>query len=310
MKKLFRAFFHASLFFLYTGTFLSAQTSQHVSPTVSSASVERLIELAAKGRCAEALPALKKTAARVADKELKYRAEMAAARCAMTLNQPETAIQAMWVLNREFPNDPEVLYLMVHYYSEIASRTSQQLATVARSSYQTHELEAESMESQEKWDDASSEYNHILEQNPKLPGIHFRLGRIALSRPQTAATIDDAKREFQEELQVDPRNAAAEFFLGEIARQVGQWDDAIPRFSTASKLDPGFAEAFLALGISLNSAERFQEAIAPLETYAKMLPADPAGHYQLSVAYARIGRKEDAVREMRIQQELSKKTPR
>jgi Flp pilus assembly protein TadD len=75
-------------------------------------------------------------------------------------------------------------------------------------------------------------------------------------------------------------------------------------------LDSGFAEAFLALGMSLNSAERFPEAVAPLERYVKMVPADAAGHYQLSIAYARAGRKEDAVREMAIQRQITEKNPR
>jgi predicted Zn-dependent protease len=170
-------------------------------------------------------------------------------------------------------------------------------------------LEAEALESQGKWDDAVWEYKNILAQEPKLPGIHFRLGRIALSRPQTSATVEDAKREFLEELQSDSANASAEFFLGEIARQAGQWNEAIQRFSRAAKFDPGFAEAFLALGMSLNSAEQFPDAVAPLETYIKMLPGDPAGHYQLSIAYARTGKKQEAARELSIQQELSSKNP-
>jgi hypothetical protein len=40
-----------------------------------------------------------------------------------------------------------------------------------------------------------------------------------------------------------------------------------------------------------------------------MVAADAAGHYQLSMAYARTGRKEDAVREMAIQQQISEKNP-
>src|SRR5882724_1545357 len=170
MKSIQQTFGHVLLFSFVIPGFVLAQSSPKASTVVASTSVERAIELAAQGHCKEALPPLKKSTSRVADKQLKYRAEMATARCAMSLNEPETAIQAMWVLNREFPNDPQVLYIMVHYYSDIASRTSQQLATVARSSYQAHQLEAESMESQEKWDDAASEYKHILEQNPQLPG--------------------------------------------------------------------------------------------------------------------------------------------
>jgi predicted Zn-dependent protease len=110
-------------------------------------------------------------------------------------------------------------------------------------------------------------------------------------------------------LKIDPNNAAAEFSLGEIARRGGRWAEAIPHFMKASKLDSGFAEAFLALGMSLNSAERYGEAVGPLEHYVKMLPDDPAGHYQLSIAYARTGRKEEATREMEMQRRTSEKTP-
>ena len=199
------------------------------------------------------------------------------------------------------------MFITTHYYSELATKAAQKIASVAPTSYQAHQLEAEGLEPQEKWDAAASEYRGILEQNPKLPGIHYRLARIALSRPQTPETAQEGKRELEEELQIDPTNASAVFFLGEIARQAGQWDEAIARFSKAGELDPGFAEAFLALGMSLNSAQRFAEAVSPLEKYVKMVAEDPAGHYQLSIAYARTGRKTDAVREMTVQQELSQK---
>jgi tetratricopeptide (TPR) repeat protein len=227
----------------------------------------------------------------------------------MSLDQPETAVTALFLLNREFPHDPEVLYITTHYYGELASRASQELAATAPTSYQALELEAEAMESQSRWEDAGALYQKILEQNPKVPGIHFRLGRVALSKSESPANTADAKKEFEEELKLDPTNAAAEFSLGEIARRGGQWSEAIPHFTNASKLDPGFAEAFLALGMSLNSAERYSEAVSPLERYAKMLPGDPAGHYQLSIAYARTGRKEDAAREMAIQRQLVEKAP-
>lgn len=225
----------------------------------------------------------------------------------MSLNETDTAVEALLALNREFPNDPQVLYISTHYYSELADKAARRIASVAPSSYQAHQLEAEALESQEKWDEAAREYQVIIEQNPKLPGIHYRLARIALSRPPTPETTAEGKKELEEELQIDPANAPAVFFLGELARQVGRWDEAIARFTKAAELDPGFAEAYLALGMSLNSAQRFPEAVAPLEKYVKIVPEDPAGHYQLSVAYARTGRKQDAVREMSLQQELAQK---
>jgi tetratricopeptide (TPR) repeat protein len=285
------------------------QTAQKNATADASASAERGIELAAKGQCQEALPILKRTTGRLTDKELKYRAGMATARCAMSLEQAETAVQALFLLKREFPHDPEVLFITTHYFSELATRASQELATSAPGAYQTHELEAEAMESQGKWDEAAAEYTSILGQSPNLPGIHYRLGRVYLSKPESAENTESAEKELAEELKIDPSNAAAEFTLGEIARRAGQWEKAIPHFSNAARIDAGFAEAFLALGMSLNAAQRFADAVAPLEKYVNMLPGDPAGHYQLAIAYDRTGHKENANRELQLQRATAAKTP-
>ena len=306
MRKTFRASLRIAVIVLCPAIpLLGQRPAQEQQPP--NALVQHAVEQATAGACPDALKVLKKSATRVSDKQLRYPAEMAAVRCAMSLGDSETTSQMLLALNRDFPDDPQVLYISTHYYSELAQKAAQRIAAVAPKSYQAHQLEAEALESQEKWDEAASEYRKILEQDPKVPGIHYRLARIALSRPQTPERVEEGKRELEAELQVDPTNAAATFFLGEMARQAGSWDEAIARFSKAAQLDPGFAEAFLALGMSLNSASRFQEAVSPLERYVKMVPEDPAGHYQLSVSYARTGRKADAMKEINIQQGLAQK---
>jgi tetratricopeptide (TPR) repeat protein len=273
----------------------------------TSASAAQAIMLAQKGRCREALPVLKKSIFQITAKQLRYQTAMMTARCAMSLDQTESAIRALLLLNREFPRDPDVLYTTTHFYSELASRASQELAATAPSSPQAQQLEAEAFESQGNWDKATTQYKQILQQAPNTPGIHYRLGRIDLSKnpPQT----DTAKQEFQEELKIDPHNASAEFMLGETARQAGQWEEAIAHFSRASQLDESFVEAYLALGMSLNSAGKFSEAVTPLEKYVKSQPGDPAGHYQLATAYARTGRKPQAEHEMTLQREAAAKNP-
>ena len=284
-----------------------AQVSSKASPVDVSSAAERGISLAAKGRCREALPVLKKAAAHLVDKQLKYRAGMSTARCAMSLDQTETAVEALILLNREFPHDPDVLFTSTHVYSELASRAAQELAATAPTSHQAEQLEAEAFESQGNWDKAIAQYKKIIEQDPKVSGIHYRVGRILLS--QSPPDAENAKTEFAEELKSNPDNASAEFMLGEIARQAGQWDEASEHFSRASKLDEGFQEAYLALGMSLNSAGKFSDAIGPLQNYVKMQPGDPAGHYQLATAYARTGRKPEAEREMALQRDAAAKNP-
>ena len=263
----------------------------------------RAIDLAARGRCKEALPQLKSTLTHLADKETKYRAGMATARCAMSLDDSGTAAAALFRLHRDFPGDPEVLFTTTHFFSELATRASQELAARAPSSQQAQQLEAEGFESQGKWDEATALYKKILEQNRAAPAIHYRLGRIYLAKsPPNEAS---ANKEFEEELKIDPESAPAEFMLGESARQAGRWNEAITRFARVTKIDEGFLEAYLALGMSCNAAGKFSEAVAPLQTYVKSQPQDPAGHYQLATAYARNGRKSEAEREMKLQQQAA-----
>lgn len=285
-----------------------AQAAAKAIATNGAEAAERGVSLASKGRCREALPVLKRaTTAQITDKSLKYDVLMSTARCAMSLDQTDAAVRALLELNRSFPRDPEVLFTTTHYYSDLASRASQELAATAPTSPQAEQLEAESLESQGDWDKAATEYRKILEQNPQRRGIHYRLGRLFLSK--TPPDVESAKKELNEELKADPSNAAAEFVLGETERQAGNWDEAIGHFSRASKLDEGFQEAYLALGMSLNAAGRFADALAPLESYVKMQPGDPAGHYQLGTAYARTGHKQEAQREMALQQQTAAKSP-
>src|SRR5690348_12967209 len=130
----------------------------------SVAQAQRGIALAEKGRCKEAVAVLKSASARVADKQLKFQTTMLLARCAMSIDQTQTAVEALLLLNREFPNDPEVLYTTTHFYSELASRASQQLAAMAPQSPQAEKLDAEAFESQGDWEKAAAEYKKILEQ--------------------------------------------------------------------------------------------------------------------------------------------------
>jgi tetratricopeptide (TPR) repeat protein len=285
-----------------------AQAGKKVSTNGPAYSAERAVSLAQSGHCKEALPLLKQAMSHAADKDLKRSVGFAGVRCGMLADQPDSAEDFLRFLNREFPKDPEVLYLSVHTYSDLSTRAAAELATTAPKSDQALELNAEAFESQGKWDDAAKQYRLILQQNPRMPGIHFRLGRLLLSKPNPPATVaEEAKKEMQQELEIDPSNAGAEYVLGALAQQNQQWDEAIPHFSRAAKLDPSFGDAFLGWGTCLGSAKRYSEAIPPLETAVKLQPENPAPHYLLAIAYSRTGRKEDGDKQFAIQKQLTQK---
>lgn len=282
-----------------------AQSANKPAADDSVSSARHAIALVESGQCEQALSLLIRAMPRLRDKQLTYQAGMAEARCAMALNRQDTAVDALLRLRRDFPDDPQVLYIGTHYFSELAERSSQELAAKAPNSVQARRLEAEAFESQGKWDEAAGIYRSILARDPNTPGVHYRLGQVLLSKAGPSGPVDEAKAEFEKELQVDPNNAAAEFVLGELARRSGDWNAAAQHFGRATTLDRGFIEAYLALGMSLAAGGKYAEAIAPLETYVKLQPADPAGHYQLAIAYARTGNSAGAARETALQKEMA-----
>jgi tetratricopeptide (TPR) repeat protein len=293
--------------FVLSAALASSAQAPKPSPAADAMAVlQRAVNLAETGHCAEAMPLLKKSIRQIADKDLKKRIGLDGVHCAMTHDAPYESLAFAEVLVREFPRDPEVLYVVTHAFSDISLRASQDLMREAPFSYQVHELNAEALELQGKWDEAAAEYRRILEINPFLPGIHARLGRALISRPQPSAEIvEQAKKQFEEELEIDPKNASAEYVLGELAKGANDLAAAIHHYSRATKLDTTFAEAYLGLGTALVTSKRFVEAIPPLESYEKLAPDSPSGHFQLALAYTGVGRKEDANREAALQRQTA-----
>lgn len=267
------------------------------------AATRQAVSQAERGRCAEALPVLKRNTRRLPDKQLRHRAAMAAARCAMSLDDLAAVADAVSLLRRDFPDDPEALYLFARYFSQLANRAAQELAQNFPNSPQVAKMNAEALESRRMWDEAIQAYRKILAEHPATPDIHFRIARILLDQSPGADVAAEAKKELEAELKINPNNAGAEFVLGEIARRAGAWSTAIEHFSRATQLDVGFLEAYLALGMSHGAAGNHAAAIPPLEIYTKNVPLDPAGHYQLAMAYSRTGNKAAADRELQLHRE-------
>ncbi|MEA3006231.1 MAG: hypothetical protein QOI94_1500, partial [Acidobacteriaceae bacterium] len=295
-----------SIVLLFAAGASSAQVSGKPAAAVTPAAAEHAATLAESGRCAEALPVLTKSAAHITDKELQKRVGLDGVKCATTLQQQEPLQDFLRMLSRQFPHDPEVLYILTHAYSDLAARTAAELATSAPTSNPALEMDADASEQQGKWDQAEKDYRKILEQNPRYPGIHFRLARLILSKPSPPADFaEQAKKELQQELEIDPANAGAEYVLGELARQAQDVPEAVKHFSKATELEPNFADAYLGLGMTLLAEKKYPESVAPLEKAAKLQPANPAAHYSLATAYARTGRREEADREFALQQKTS-----
>jgi len=277
----------------------------------SGLSPEKALSLAEQGRCAESIPGLKRAMTSQVPAATRKQAGVVGVRCSLAIDDRESTADFIRLLNKQFAKDPDVLFVIVHAYSDLSTRTAQDLGRTAPQSLAAHKLNAEALEMQGKWEPAQLEYEEMIRREPTARGIHFLLGRLLLSRPDAPQDATErAKQEFLKELQIDPGNAGAEYILGELARREEKWDEAISRFSKATKLNPNFAEAYLGWGASLVSIKRYEEAIPPLHAAERLMPGNPEVHHTLATALQRSGHKEEAEKEFAIHQSLSSPTSR
>ena len=281
-----------------------AREALKLKPALLNAHFFLGLSLAQTDRCKEAIPYLEKDYARAPDTQMKRAMGTQALRCAMFASDASRAVDLVRQLSRNFPDDPDLLYVSSHVYSDLSTEASERLLAVAPESYQAHQLNAEVLAIQGKLTDAAEEYRKVLALNPTLGGIHYQLGELLLAGERGPNTLEEARQEFEAELRLHPRHAGAEYELGEMARQARQWNDAIEHFNRALSIDPQLADALICLGKSLVSAGRPEEAAAPLERAVKLEPANANAHYQLSFAYRRLGRGQEAAKELAAYREI------
>jgi tetratricopeptide (TPR) repeat protein len=274
----------------------------------SAMTADKALALAEQGHCKEALPALRRIVASPGPLEGRRSAGIAGLRCTVAIDNVDATLDFARLLNHDFSNDPEVLFVLVHTYSDLSGRVAQELAQKAPHSIPAQKLNAEALEMQGKWDEAQTQYEDMLAKNPDEPGIHYLLGRLLLSKPQgDDAAILKAKGEFEKELQIDPRNGGAEFILGEMAKQAGQCEEAVPHFTRATKLDPTFGDAYLSLGLCLVALKQWEASLPPLQAATRLEEGNPAAHYNLALAYSRLGRRDEAEKEFAIHRKMTDK---
>jgi tetratricopeptide (TPR) repeat protein len=146
----------------------------------------------------------------------------------------------------------------------------------------------------ETFDRAVSCLQALAAQNPSMPDVHYELGAtlIRLDRPAEAIP------ELQTELKRDPQDVDAKYYLAFALLETQQKEAAVPLLRSVLMTNPNYAEAQYQLGKVLLDENKVDEAAQHLEAAAKLDPGNAIVHYQLQVAYRRMGRGEDANREL------------
>jgi Flp pilus assembly protein TadD len=107
---------------------------------------------------------------------------------------------------------------------------------------------------------------------------------------------------YRELAAAQPRASEGHLGLGALLVKRGgaEAEEGIKALVRAVEIDPDLYEARVTLGRALVARGRAAEAVEHLQRAAALAPGNPEPHYQLSLAYRRLGRKEEAAAESAV----------
>lgn len=275
--------------------------AQKVKPGLTKLDSLLGLSLAETGKYSLALPDLEKGFKQSSDPEVRRMCGLQLLRVYPALQRDSDAVETALALNRLYPDDPEVLYHTGRIYGNQAYVTLTRLHDKAPNSIWMLQANGEANESQKNYDAALAAFKNVLELDPRRPGVHYRMGRVYLSRLNEFGKQEDreaAAAEFENELKIDPDNGNARYELGVIADQDGKFDVARQQFEQVLLRYPDFEQALVALGGCYLEMSNPAEALPPLERAAKLSPDDEVVWYRLARAQRATGNNTAAAQSM------------
>lgn len=256
------------------------------------------------GHHAEAISALAPAFEHPPDDETGRLIGLHLARSYAALKQFDKALVAGEELVRRYPSDPEILYQVSRLHMDRSSALMSALVHAAPDSAWTHYANAQVQENLDRFDAAEQEYRSALQRDPRMVGVHYRLGRVILSASRTPDSVERARKEFEQEIVLSPGHADAEYELGEIDREKGDLQAAIAHFNRALKSQPAFEEAQVGIARTLLKLGRPADALPHLNEAARLDPGNKIPHYLLASAYKSLGDSAAAAKEIALYQKI------
>ena len=241
-------------------------------------------------RCAESLQARKQ----LTDSE-----RLLLGKTYFTLQQYESADDALGQVQGATNENAEASYWSARTYQALGAEAYARLQESFPDSWRTHQLRAEGYALRQDLDDALKEFHAALQLRPKEPELHEALGELYLDNHSD----DDAQSELERALALDPSRTHALYLLGRFYVQKRENEKALSYLQRALRLQPDLAEASGLLGTAYVRLGQFANAIPKLE---KAAPIDHYGnvHYQLYLAYRKLGQSELAQKALARSQDL------
>jgi tetratricopeptide (TPR) repeat protein len=149
---------------------------------------------------------------------------------------------------------------------------------------------------------AVEQFRAAVKADPREPNVHFGLGYLLWGLMK----YEEAAQEFQAELANNPEHAQALTYLADTDMQLSHTEAASPLLEKALKIDPSITLAHVDLGLLYSEAGRKDDALAELKIAENLSPNDVNVHWRLARFYQAAGQKEEAKAEFEKTRGLQK----
>jgi tetratricopeptide (TPR) repeat protein len=232
-------------------------------------------------------------------KHLTDSAQLLLGKTYFTLQQYERAAGTLARVHGDTNINAEASYWLERTYQALGAEAYARLEDSSPDSWRTHQLRAEGSALRGDLDDAIKEYQVALRLRPDEAELHEALGEFYLDNHSDA----DAQGELEKAVKLDPSRTKTLYLLGRMYVLDRENEKAVVYLQRALQLQPNLNEASGLLGTAYVRMGQFADAVPKLE---KAAPLDHYGnvHYQLYLAYKKLGQAELAQKAFARSQDL------
>jgi tetratricopeptide (TPR) repeat protein len=149
---------------------------------------------------------------------------------------------------------------------------------------------------------AIREFQAAAKADPKMPDVHFALGYVLWTQNQ----IEEAAKEFSAELANTPDHPQALIYLADVDIKLSDTAVALTLLEKAIHIDPKIGLGHLDLGIVYASLGRRTEALREMKIAEEQTPNDQNVHWRLGRFYQEVGKRVEAKAEFDKTRSLQK----
>ncbi len=176
-------------------------------------------------------------------------------------------------------------YLAATDFRERAQRAFERISALGANSYRAHQVLAESLQAQERVDEALVEYRAALKLKPDLAGVHLAIGNLLMSQGLAAEALE----EYRAELSLRPDDAEIHYRAARALIVLGKGEEAEAALNRALAAGGAPAATHRELGRIYLGRGQAAKAVQSLSTYLAANANDASAHFLMMQAYRRLG---------------------